>query len=225
MRTLAILCACGERFNYKIDPASVESELGERGIAPILVSHGDHFVTLYVDRNYSVRSVEKVLLATGRTETVHAPAGGGMSPPEIKEKISQLMKDIDPEKNHIAFFSRVASIFHTSDELFAAGRYTGYELWIRKRQTLLKLGAHFKLDPELVISNELKPIFDKLGKTKYLKGEKTLAIQEVISPQFFLGIAQGILDAIHAHVENRDMVIEIEHNILENTLFLRLKQK
>ncbi len=224
MRTLAILCTCGERFNYEIDPTNIESELGERGIAPLLVSHGDHFITLYIDRNYSVRSVEKVLLATGRTETVHASTSE-MSPQEIKEKTMQLIKDTDPEKSHIAFFSKIASIFHTSDELFAAGRHTGYQLWVKKRQTLLKLGAHFKLDPDLVISNELKPIFDKLGKTKYLKGEKTLAIQEVISPQFFLGIAQGILDAIHAHVENRDMIIEIEHNILENTLFLRLKQR
>ncbi len=224
MKTLAILCTCGEKFNYEIDPTNIEPELGERGIAPILVSHGDHFITLYVDRNYSVRSVEKVLLATGRTETVHASTGG-MSPQAIKDKAIQLMKEVDPEKNHIAFFSKVASIFRTSDELFAAGRYTGYELWVRKRQALLKLGAHFKLDPDLVISNELKPIFDKLGKTKYLKKEQTLAVQEVISPQFLLGIAQGILDAIHAHVENRDMIIEIEHNILERTLFLRLKQR
>ena len=222
MVDIQILCSCNEIFSFPINLEDIQDDLEKNGIASVLIPHEDHFITAYIDKNLTVRSVEKVIIMRGRSATPIA-SKTSIEEEQVKSTVLEILKTVDPEKNHLGFLAQVAKHFTRPEEIFLAGKFTGFELWYRKREKIIKLGAEFTLGPEIVLTAELKPIYDKIAKTKYLKKEKTLVLQEIISPQFFIGIAQGVLDAIRQYANNPNITIKIDPTILERAIFLKLE--
>jgi hypothetical protein len=52
---------------------------------------------------------------------------------------------------------------------------------------------------------------------------RTIVIKESISPQFFIGLAQGIIDAIYNYMNKQGNIV-LEYTMSGQTVFLTLKE-
>ena len=94
-------------------------------------------------------------------------------------------------------------------------------MWTKWRDSILKLGAKYTPQIDLIIKSELKPILDKTGETDLLS-EKGILIRNCNAPQFVVGIAQGVLNAISAAAKG-DISIRIEYSIEGNNVMLTVQ--
>jgi len=221
MAVLSIKCFCGEQFKYEIDENSLKLEFERMGIVPILVPHKDHFVTVYVDSNLTVRSVERVVLVKDAKSSVVVKAG--VKGEGIFQIIEDIKKKYDPFHKYTLFISQLLTKVNDPENLFTAGREVGKYIWNKRREPLLKMGASFKISPDLLLNNEIIPCFEKVGNVEIVKGKDTIIIKNAISPAFTVGIAQGILDAIQSYMQSR-IHIKIEYIVSGSTVFLTLRE-
>ncbi|TFG01060.1 MAG: hypothetical protein EU541_00280 [Promethearchaeota archaeon] len=221
MTSIRFECTCGEIITYEIDPKSIETELNLSSIVPILVSHNDHFVTVYVDKNYNVRGIERIILVKDNESSVVVKTK--MPQAEIIKKVEKIKAKKDPSKEFLAFLSLLLSEIQEPENLFIAGKKIGHYLWNKRREPVIKLGASFKIDPKLVLKNEIAPIFKNISDIEDIKSEdKTIVIKDTISPQFIIGIAQGIINAISEYMEKKFNIV-LEYVMSGETVFLTLK--
>lgn len=222
MPKITFKCSCGESITHDIDPESIENEIKRVSIVPILISHKDHFITAYIDHNYHVRSVERIILVKDDKSSVVVKTSLDKS--EINEKVERIKKKKDPSKEFFSFLSLLISEIKEPENLFIAGRRIGHYLWKKRREPIIKLGASFKVDPNLVLQNEISPIYKDILKIKNLEIEKkTIVVRDSISPQFMIGLAQGILDAISEYMEKK-VKIALEYVMSGGTVFLNLQE-
>jgi hypothetical protein len=222
MPEISLKCSCGEEFTYQFDAENIKSELERMGVVPILVSHKDHFITVYIDENLTVRSIERVILVKGEKSSVIVKSAID------KDSITQIVNDIrrrrDPSKEFYSFLSLLITKVKEPENLFLAGRQIGLFLWNKRREPLIKLGASFLTDPKLLLNNEITPIYEKIAKVKKLSSDnRTIVIKESISPQFMIGLAQGIIDAIYNYMNKQGNIV-LEYTMSGQTVFLTLKE-
>ena len=123
------------------------------------------------------------------------------------------------------FLSQVVDVIKAPEDLFVAGRQVGKYCWGKRRDPIIKMGANFTIDPELILKNEIVPIFDKIVKIEKIKGDNhSVMLKESISPQFIIGATQGILDAIQDYMKDSAMNVQIEFTMTGTTIFLTLKE-
>lgn len=222
MKIRNILCSCGKSIDYEFNPAAIESEYRRKTLAALLVPHEDHFVTVYIDRNNVVRGIEQVILVKKDDSSVVVKTSSVRG--SVLDRVKVLCKEKNPFKKFFSFLSLLISEITYPEDLFIAGRYIGYMFWNKKREPIIKLGATFKLDPKLLLSKEIVPIFEKLVKVEKISFDKeTIVIKDSISPQFIVGAAQGILDGIHEHM-NKNIDIAVKYVMSGATVFLTLKE-
>ncbi|TXT67637.1 MAG: hypothetical protein BAJALOKI1v1_40040 [Promethearchaeota archaeon] len=222
MPTITFKCTCGEKISYDIESKSFEEELDKLSVVPTLISHKDHFITVYVDKNYAVRSVERIVLV--KDDESSLIVNPSLNEDQLHKKVEAIKERRDPSKEFFSFLSILITEIKEPESLFLAGRYIGTYLWNKKREPIIKLGATFKVDPLLVLKNEIGPIYKNLVKIENIDSEeKTIVIRESISPQFMVGIAQGILDAISNHAD-RNINIVLEYVMSGSTVFLSLQE-
>lgn len=219
MVELTIQCFCGETFNYDIEIDSFSEELSKSGIIPLIVPHKDHFVTIYVDREMKVRSVERVILVEQERSPV--VVSESLSDEKISEIVNSIEKEADPNKDYYKFVSSLLFQVQMPEALFIAGRIVGYSMWKEWRKPILDLGATYQPKTDLIIKSELKPILDKAGTTKFLE-KNTIEIQGCIAPQFVVGLTQGILNAI-SEASDQKIDIKIGYHIMGESVTLNLK--
>jgi hypothetical protein len=219
MTKLTVKCICGEVFYPEVDLAQYQIENSESGIVPLLLPHKDHFVTAYVDQNGVVRGVERIILV----EENVAPqvVSDDMSLEDIQKIADDLTEQVDPNKDYSRFISLLLFQVNNPEALFAAGVYIGLQMWTRWRASILKLGAKYSPQLDLILKSELKPILDKAGETN-LHGEKGILIRNCDAPQFVVGLAQGVLNAVSAAAKG-DFTIKIEYSIEGNNVMLTVQ--
>ena len=222
MIKITLKCSCGEIIDYEFDAENIKREFGRLGVVPILVSHKDHFITAYVDRNLKVRSIERVILVRDDKSSVIVKST--IDKDSIIKIVDDIKRKRDPSKEFYSFLSLLIAEVKDPENLFLAGRQIGLYLWNKKREPLIKLGASFLTDPTLLLNNEITPIYQKIAKVEKLNSDnKTIVIKESISPQFIIGVAQGIIDAISNYM-NKQGNIMLEYNMSGETVFLTLKE-
>jgi len=221
MADLTIKCVCGETFNYSINLAPFVEEFETIGVVPLIIPHKDHFVTAYIDRQFRIRSVERVIMVdkNQRSTVVSTEV---TSEEEIRKTIAEIKKEINLQKNYFKFVSALLYRIQEPEALFIAGKQIGYEMWRELRKAIIKLGATYQPKIDLILKTELKPILDKAGKTR-LEKDNQLEVDQCIAPQFVVGLAQGILLAIGETAEEK-MDIKIEYTIEEDKVDLTLKR-
>ena len=122
-----------------------------------------------------------------------------------------------------AFLTLLLEQVSDGENLFISGRIVGKNIWNKRREPLIRLGASFQIEPGLVLSNEITPIFEQIGKIERLRtDDNTIIIKNTLSPQFIIGTAQGILDAIHEYM-NKKVNISVEYVMSGKTVFLSLR--
>ena len=89
---------------------------------------------------------------------------------------------------------------------------------------ILKMGAAFKVSPELILKSEIIPVYEKIAKIKVVQDEKeSIVLHDTLSPQFTIGVAQGILDAIQSYM-NQKVTIKVEYVMSGSTVFLNISE-
>lgn len=218
MTSIMVRCTCGQVFEYTIDNLEkLTKEWASSGVMPLIIPHGDHFVTAYLDKQGIVRSVEKVILVNNQksSNVVEILPEG-----EVLELVREIRKEYNPSKQYYKFVSSLLQKTNSPESLFKAGQLVGLRMWNKKRESILKLGAKYILKVELLMKSELLSILEMTGETE-LKGENTLKISRCIAPQFIVGLAQGIIDAILK--ASGDLVeIKIEYEISGDIVSLKL---
>ncbi|TFH03570.1 MAG: hypothetical protein E4H14_16525, partial [Candidatus Thorarchaeota archaeon] len=98
MAKLSVRCICGEMFYPEVNLDLYHNLVSDSGIIPLLLPHQDHFVTAYVDKNGSVRAVERIILVG---ENI-APqvVSGEMTLQTIQDIALELEMEVDPNKNY-----------------------------------------------------------------------------------------------------------------------------
>lgn len=222
MPKIRVKCSCDENITYFIEPEDIEKEFGNKGVVAVLIPHKDHFITVYIDKNYTVRGMERVVLVKDQNSSVVVKSSKTIDTVQIVE---DLMKKNDPFKHFIRFLSQLIKLIEAPEDLFISGRKVGKYLWNKRREPIIKMGATFTIQPELILKNEILPIFDKFVKIERIKGDsQSVMLKETISPQFIMGAIQGILDAIQGYMNEAEMNIQIEFTMTGTTIFLTLKQ-
>ena len=222
MPKIRLKCSCGEFIAYFVDPNDLKNEFGNKGVVAILIPHKDHFITVYIDKNYAVRGTERVVLVKNQNSSVVVKSSKIL---DIVQIVDDLMKKSDPFKHFLRFLAQLLNIIKTPEDLFIAGRKVGKHLWDKRREPIIKMGATFTIEPELILKNEIVPIFDKIVKIEKIKGDnQSVMLKETISPQFIIGATQGILDAIQAYMKGSMMSIQIKFTMTGTTVFLTLKE-
>lgn len=220
MKKILLDCVCNEKFSYEIDIDQLNPEFGNSGILPILVTHKDHFITVYLDKNFNPRSIERVLLVQDQEASVVVRSSTSFN---VEENVRERMKKDDPNSHFMRFLSKIIQDFNKPEDLFIAGRLTGHYLWQKKREPILKMGATFSIEPELVLKTEIIPIFQKSAKINVVQDDKqSIVLKDTLSPQFMIGLAQGILDAIQAYMKTVSIVIE--YVMSGSTIFLTIRK-
>lgn len=219
MTKLQVQCTCGEIFYPEVDLDQYQSILAESGIVPLLLPHKNHFVTVYVDNNGAVRGVERIILV----EENMAPqvVSEEMTLQAIQEIVLDMEKEVDPNKNYSRFISLLLFKIKNPEDLFVAGEIIGRRMWIKWRDAILRLGAKYVPQIDLIIKSELKPILEKAGETDLLH-EKGILIRNCNAPQFVVGIAQGVLNAVSAAAKG-DISIRIEYSVEGNDVMLTVQ--
>jgi len=222
MPKIRLKCSCGENITYFLDPEDLASEFQTKGVVAILIPHTDHFITVYVDKNYTVRGMERVVLVRDQNSSVVVKSSKNI---DVDQIVGDLINKNDPSKRFIKFLSQVVDVIKAPEDLFVAGRKVGSYCWGKRRDPIIKMGANFTIDPELILKNEIVPIFDKIVKIEKIKGDNnSVMLKESISPQFIVGATQGILDAIQDYMKDSAMNIQIEFTMTGTTIFLTLKE-
>ena len=222
MPKIRLKCSCGENISYFVDPNDLNKEFGNKGVVAILIPHNDHFITVYVDKKFAVRGMERVILIKDQNSSVVVKSSKTLDTFQI---VDDIMKKSDPFKHFLKFLSQLIDIVKTPEDLFIAGRKVGKYLWDRRREPIIKMGAVFTIEPELILKNEIVPIFDKIVKIEKIKGDnQSIMLKETISPQFIIGATQGILDAIQDYMKGSTISIQIEFTMTGTTIFLTLKE-
>jgi hypothetical protein len=137
MVDLTIRCVCGENFVYTIDLGPFQKELSSSGLLPIMIPHKDHFVTVYIDRQYKIRSVERVILVD-REQRSTVVSTETLSESDIKSILDEIKKEHNPNKNYFKFASALLYRIQEPEALFYAGKIIGYEMWLELRKANLK---------------------------------------------------------------------------------------
>lgn len=222
MTIISLKCTCGQKIEYEIDEKTLEAEFQKMGVIPILISHEDHFITAYVDQQLVIRSVERVLLVKDDESSVIVRSS--LTEGDIPQLVENFRKKRDPMKDFYSFLSLLLGAVKAPENLFIAGREIGKYIWKKRREPILKMGAVFQIEPQLLLKNEITPIFEKMGKVEKTRSDSnTLVIKEAISPQFIVGTAQGVLDAIQQHM-NKKVNIVLEYVMSGQTVFLTLQE-
>ncbi|TXT55895.1 MAG: hypothetical protein BAJATHORv1_30278 [Candidatus Thorarchaeota archaeon] len=216
MPKITIKCVCGEIFQPDIDLERYKEELSRTGLIPLLVSHKDHFVTVYLDKNGSVRGVERIILVEDDTTTQVASEEFDIQ--SIQKTVLDLAKDVDPSEEYEKYVSILLFKIKQPEALFVAGEIIGRRMWMKWREAILRLGAKYVPKLDLIIKTELKPLLDKVG-TANLHGNNEVLITNCTAPQFVVGLAQGVLNAISAAAKS-DIRIKIEYSIEANNVML-----
>ncbi|MFW9919433.1 MAG: hypothetical protein ACFFED_07525 [Candidatus Thorarchaeota archaeon] len=218
MVKLTIKCVCDVIFSTEISEARLDQVLSTTSLAALVLPHNDHFVTIYVDRNYSVRNVERVILV----DEDRAPVVISESPEsgQVSQILAQILKDENPNKNYNRFISVLLSKLKSPDALFVAGEEIGKRMWLEWRDPILRMGARYQTSLDLIIKSELKPILDKSGKTK-LVGDQGIEVDECAAPQFVVGLAQGVLNAV-SQVTEEKITVKFAYQILEDSVSLSI---
>lgn len=219
MVELLINCSCGSVFQYNLNLETIATELEKIGVLPIIVPHEDHFVTVYIDRELKIRSVERVILVEDERSSVVVTET--LTEEKILKVVNEIEQETSPNKDYFKFASSLLYRIQDPQALFIAGRYVGNKMWKEKRKGILSMGGVYKPALELIVKSELKPILDKTGKTK-LSGNTSLEITNCIAPQFIIGLAQGILNAL-SESASRKIGIKIAYEITGNSVTLSLK--
>ncbi|MHA1630201.1 MAG: hypothetical protein ACTSXO_00955 [Candidatus Heimdallarchaeota archaeon] len=222
MADLVIKCICGETFTYSINLAPFIEEFETAGEIPLIIPHKDHFVTAYIDRQFKIKSVERIIMVDKHQRSTIV-SSETISENEIKRIIDNVKQEINLHKDYLGFAQKILDIIQEPEALFIAGRQMGYEMWREMRKSILKLGATYQPKINLILKTELKPILDKTGKTR-LEKDNQLEVDQVIAPQLVVGLAQGILLAIGETAEEK-MDIKIEYTIEGNKVDLILKNE
>ncbi len=220
MAELNIKCVCGETFIYSINLTPFLYEFETSGLIPLIIPHKDHFVTAYIDQSFKIRSVERVIMIDKNQKSTVVSVET-MSEEEIDQILGDLKKEYNPAKDYFKFASALLYKIQEPEILFIIGKQIGYEMWQDMRKAIIRLGAMYQPDLDLILKTELKPVLDKTGKTKLDKN--ILEIDQCIVPQFVVGLAQGILQAIGKYAEEK-MDIEIEYKIEQQKVELKLKK-
>lgn len=194
--------------------------MSRTGLVPLLISHEDHLVTLYVDANGSVRGVESVLLVEAGMAATAVSEELGTD--QIEALVEGMWKLSSPFKDYGRFLSSVVMRLKTPESLFLAGEFTGRKMWTEWRREILRMGARYQPDLGIIVKSELRPILERAGMTRP-KGDTRLEIYNIISPQFVVGMAQGVLDAISEAAEGQ-MRVKIEYTVSGNVVSLSLVQ-
>ncbi|NWF94799.1 MAG: hypothetical protein HXY34_01520 [Candidatus Thorarchaeota archaeon] len=207
MKKVNVACVCGKNFSTEIDPEALRDQIKKGGLVPLLVAHEDHFVTLYVDSNFSVRGVERVILVdSGRSATAVSTE---LSAEQIGAAVEEAWSESSPMKQYTRFISLIVYRIKTPEALFLAGELTGRRMWNEWRGSILRMGARYIPSLGLIVKTELKPVLDKAGKTKLID-EKTLEVGQIVAPQFVIGVAQGVLNAVSEAAESK-VTVKIEY--------------
>ncbi|MCF2144510.1 MAG: hypothetical protein K9W42_12490 [Candidatus Heimdallarchaeota archaeon] len=222
MADLVIKCICGETFTYSINLAPFIEEFETAGEIPLIIPHKDHFVTAYIDRQFKIKSVERIIMVDKHQRSTIV-SSETISENEIKRIIDNVKQEINLHKDYLGFAQKILDIIQEPEALFIAGRQMGYEMWREMRKSIIKLGATYQPKINLILKTELKPILDKTGKTR-LEKDNQLEVDQVIAPQLVVGLAQGILLAIGETAEEK-MDIKIEYTIEGNKVDLILKNE
>ncbi len=220
MALLNINCICGEKIDYEVNPESLKEEFSKMGVIPILISHGDHFVTVYIDKDLAIRSVERVILIQDDKSSVVVKSS--LKEEDLIAILNELKQKNDPLKNYIRFIRSLTERIKVPEQIFIIGRMIGSEAWLKRREPIIKMGASFKVEVLLLLKNELKPIYDLIASTEEPKGDKkTLIIKEGISTQFIIGMAQGILDSLQNYMDKQKSV-RLEYFTNNDNVYLTL---
>ncbi|MHA1744103.1 MAG: hypothetical protein ACTSV6_07630 [Candidatus Heimdallarchaeota archaeon] len=222
MADLVIKCICGETFTYSINLAPFIEEFETAGEIPLIIPHKDHFVTAYIDRQFKIKSVERIIMVDKHQRSTIV-SSETISENEIKRIIDNVKQEINLHKDYLGFAQKILDIIQEPEALFIAGRQMGYEMWREMRKSIIKLGATYQPKINLILKTELKPILDKTGKTR-LEKDNQLEVDQVIAPQLVVGLAQGILLAIGETAEEK-MDIKIEYTIEGKKVDLILKNE
>jgi len=207
MKTLLVSCDCGKTFTTEIDPEKLQAESWKGGIISLLVSHEDHLVTLYVDSNYQVRGVERVILVDKDRSAV--AVSEELTADQIARLVDDAWSESNPMKDYARFILHLVYRIRSPESLFLAGERVGRRMWNEWRSSILKLGARYEPSVDLIVKTELKPILDKSGKAR-LTGERNLQVTQVVAPQFVVGLAQGVLNAVSEAAE-RKISVKIQY--------------
>ncbi len=216
MVKLTIKCTCGEIYSTEISETRLDDVLKTTSLAALVLPHNDHFVTVYVDKNYSVRNVERVILV----EEDRAPVviSEESESGRLNEILNDLLKEENPNKNYDRFVSQLISKIKSPESLFIAGEEIGKRMWLEWRDPILRMGARYQTSLDLIIKSELKPILEKSGKTK-LVGDKSIEVDECVAPEFVVGLAQGILSAVSGVTEEK-LTMKFAYQIQNDSISL-----
>ncbi len=80
------------------------------------------------------------------------------------------------------------------------------------------MGAKYVTSLNLIIKSELKPILEKSGKTRLVK-DTGIEVTECVAPQFVVGIAQGVLNAV-SEVTEEKLTVKFAYQIQGNSVTL-----
>ncbi|MHA1777409.1 MAG: hypothetical protein ACTSWC_11590 [Promethearchaeota archaeon] len=219
MKDLWIKCPCGEKFRYSLDSDDPRFKLGLKMHEPILISHKDHFITITFNDNLDPIKVERVI----SIEPNLTPSFIRSTPaPNVEETVKRVIRLVNPRFHFLQFLSKILREIPNEEDYFLAGRLTGKYLWKKRREPILKMGATFSPNPELIVKTEIIPIFNKTAKINVLQEDKfSFVLQNTLSPQFMLGVAQGIIEAIHSFSQNQ-VLMKYEYLISGSSVFFRI---
>ncbi len=219
MVKIIVKCVCGEVFQPEINLERYREDLEKSGLVPLLVPHKDHFVTVYVDKNGSVRGVERIILVEEDMTT--QVASDDLDLNTIQQTALELEKEVDPNKDFTRYVSLLVFRIKSPEALFIAGETIGRRMWTKWREPILRLGAKYVPQLNLIIKSELKPILDKSGDAN-LQSDQEILITNCTAPQFVVGIAQGVLNAVSTAAKG-DFSIKIEYLVEGNNVMLTVK--
>lgn len=222
MKELQIKCPCGESFQYSLNPEDPRLKTSLSRREPILVSHKDHFITITFNKDLEPIKIERVI-----TLQTDFPSSFINYEPtsNVEQTVNHVIRLIDPRFHFIEYLSEILQEINDSEGLFLAGRLTGKYLWKKRREPILKLGATFEPDPALIVKIEIIPIFNRTAKVNVLQEDKfSFVLQNTLSPNFMIGMAQGIIDAIQSFSDNQ-VSIKYEYILSGSNVFLRVIQE
>ena len=222
MADLEIECTCGDTFIYNINLAPFLHEFESSNTIPIIVPHKGHFITVHIDEYFKVKKVEKIIMVDKQLRSTIASTVS-LTEEQILEVITKIKKKIDPSKKHKEFATQINKEINEPEALFIAGKSIGYEMWKKFRKSIIELGARYQPIINLILKTEIKPVLDKIHKTKLVK-DNQLEIYDSTIPELVIGNAQGILLGIgESAIEKMD--IKIEYEITKNKVTLTLKNQ
>ncbi|MDF1537955.1 MAG: hypothetical protein P1Q69_03540 [Candidatus Thorarchaeota archaeon] len=218
MAKITVKCVCGEIFEAILAADRLEREFERTSLVPIVIPHKDHFVTVYIDKNHSVRSVERVILVEEDRAPVILSEESNIG--EAEQIALGLTKEANPNKEYNKFISLLLDKIKSPETLFRAGEVIGRHMWMNWREAILKMGARYVTSLDLILKSELKPILDRAGKTELI-GDTGILITECAGPQFVVGVAQGVLTAVSEATEEK-ISVKFAYQIEDSSVSLTL---